>query len=288
MTCGVVVLDYDQMETTIRCLRSVVETEVRPETVVLVENGDSKLPEKEREEFQQKINLVVLRPGQNLGCAGGRNLGLAYLADNTDVSTYITLDNDTLVPSDFFSQVKKLDVGSLTVYAPVINNLDGSLWCGGVIQADGTPEINRSIPEADGNYAPVDWAPGACLIFARETWDKVGEFDVWMNFYFEDTDWCMRVQSAGGCVHLDPELRLKHEKHSSLDEKGEARRTRFWARNGTVFRADSMNGDVSILSIWGADQMQALFADLTDKNFQTAVARANGLLEGINEALSRL
>jgi len=288
MSIGIALLDYNQTDVTVRCMDSILESETHPETVVLVENGTTSIPDHDVERFRQELDLVVLRPGKNLGCAGGRNLGLNYLSSNTDVSKYIILDNDTVLPSDFLELVDQLKIDSLEVYAPIVRGLNhDSLWGGGRLTDSGEPKINRTVPKSDGPGVSVDWAPGACLIFGPDTWDQVGEFDEWMNFYFEDTDWCMRVQQTGGDVIVDPDLHVLHEKHDSLDEKGGMQRTRFWARNGAVFRANSLEMGVPALATWSGKQLRLALDESLNGDLYKSKARVGGLTEGVVESFAR-
>jgi len=96
VTIGVVILDFDQSRITARCLRSLVKGSRIPEIVVLVENGAESFADEQRIDLSN-LNIITLRAGQNLGCAGGRNLGLNYLIMNSSVTTLVTLDNDTRV-----------------------------------------------------------------------------------------------------------------------------------------------------------------------------------------------
>lgn len=288
MSTGIALLDYDQTDVTIRCMDSILESETHPETVVLVENGTASISDHDVERYRQELELVVLQPGTNLGCAGGRNLALNYLSSNTDISKYVILDNDTVLPSEFLKLVDQLEIHPLEVYSPIVRELnDDSLWSGGRLTDSGEPKVNRAVPESDGREVSVDWAPGACLIFGPETWDQIGEFDEWMNFYFEDTDWCIRVQQAGGDIVVDPDLHVLHEKHDSLDEKGGLRRTRFWARNGTVFRANSLDMGVLALAIWSGKQLRLALGESLKGDLSKSRARVGGLTKGVIESFVR-
>ena len=95
---GLVLLDYDQAEVTRRCLRSVAAGARRPDTVVLVENGATPV-DLSSDELIASLDVTVLRPGRNLGAAGGRNLGVNELLDDTWIDRVALLDNDTVIPS---------------------------------------------------------------------------------------------------------------------------------------------------------------------------------------------
>jgi GT2 family glycosyltransferase len=238
--------------------------------------------------LREVLQITLLRPGRNLGCAGGRNLALNYLASNTDLSQYVVLDNDTILPEEFFCRLADLDMDPLEVVAPVILSLhDGGVWTGGTLSSDGEPAVRRVVPEPDSDPVAVDWAPGACLVMRTEAWDTVGEFDEWMDFYFEDTDWCVKLGQNGGNVVVRPELRIEHEKHHSLGGKASPERTRFWARNGTVFRAHSVNTGGISTAKWTVVELLRSADDLVTGDVRTARGRVKGLTEGVIETVKR-
>lgn len=286
---GVAILDLDQSETTFRCLESLESGISLPDDIVLVENGDTALDEDRLEKIRSQTNLTVLRPTENLGCAGGRNLALNYLYDNTSADQFLTLDNDIIVPDDFVKLVANRELSPMAVVAPIITSIDGrSIWSsGGDIGPDGelmqlTNEYSR-----DAALQTVAWAPGACLIFNRRTWNDVGEFDEWMNFLYEDVDWCCRVRDAGGHIFVDPRLRLRHEPHQSFGGEWSPARVRYWARNGTVFRAETLDAGWVATGRWVFNESHLAVHDLVRGELEYVRARLAGLFAGVSEAMDR-
>jgi GT2 family glycosyltransferase len=285
---GVVILDYDQHALTLRCLRSVATGTRVPTLVVLVENGEQHCDVGCHPELGH-LQIIVLHPSSNLGCSGGRNLGLDYLLRNTAILTFVILDNDAVVPSEFIEQVSVMKLPRLQVAAPIILNLsDGAVWsCGGRTRPDGSVEQLRTRTTPDGTPALVDWAPGACLVMASETWEQVGMFDPWMHFLFEDVEWCQRVRDAGGTIVVHSSLTLLHDANQSLGGMRSAKRTRLWARNGTVFRASVLRVRTGSIIAWLAGELLEVFRDLIVGQWPRSAARLSGLLAGIAEALRR-
>ncbi len=56
----------------------------------------------------------------------------------------------------------------------------------------------------------VDWVIGACLLVRREAMEKVGSMDERFFLYFEDIDWCYRMQHHGWSVYYVPESVMVH------------------------------------------------------------------------------
>ncbi len=279
-------MDLDQRILTARCLRSLAAGNHHPDVVVLVENG--------KEAFDTTdpdiagLPTIVLHPGRNLGCAGGRNLGLNYLTRNTDVGTLVVLDNDTIVPADFLERVAARPPEPLDVLAPVVFDLaSGAIWSsGGVVDAVGGV-CQLDDPPGEAGYRVVDWAPGACLLMHPDTWARVGEFDPWLDFLFEDIEWCQRVARVGGRVLVSPELCLQHEPHQSLGGRWSPHRVRYWARNGTVFKISVAQPGAGAIARWLASEALLATRDLMKGRTAWSTARAIGLVEGLCESRRR-
>lgn len=50
----------------------------------------------------------------------------------------------------------------------------------------------------------VDYLQGACLMVRRDVIARAGLLDEGFFMYFEETDWCYRMKTAGGAVHYCP------------------------------------------------------------------------------------
>lgn len=59
---------------------------------------------------------------------------------------------------------------------------------------------------------------GACMLLARETLEQIGLLDETYDFYFEDIEWCHRVQRAGRQVAYIAEAKVTHFADQSLSK----------------------------------------------------------------------
>ncbi|WP_157488934.1 hypothetical protein [Pseudofrankia sp. DC12] len=281
MKIGVVILDLNQRDMTLRCLESLDRGSVLPNIVVVVENGSEKVvvPSEDRRFAFQTMFLPV---GANLGCAGGRNLGLDFLESNTDAQVYVVLDNDTVAPREFIANVGAGVVPEVGVVAPVIRDFGThGIWsAGGIISPAGIVSQLTSAIETD-QAREVDWAPGACLIFSRNTWQLGIRFDDWLNFYFEDIDWCCKVRGSGGSVQIWPSVEIYHEANQSLGGEWSPARVRLWSRNGLVFLARMCGWTDRAVGRWLVDQSHSLGNDILNMRWPWVSARVRGVVEGL-------
>ncbi|MBN1163423.1 MAG: glycosyltransferase [Candidatus Krumholzibacteriota bacterium] len=56
----------------------------------------------------------------------------------------------------------------------------------------------------------VDWVLGACMMVRREAIEQVGPMDERFFLYFEDTDWCFRMNQHGWDVFYVPRAEMVH------------------------------------------------------------------------------
>lgn len=57
---------------------------------------------------------------------------------------------------------------------------------------------------------------GACLLVSREAIDEVGGMDERYFLFYEDVDWCDRIQRSGFALVFEPEARVVHKGHVSV------------------------------------------------------------------------
>src|SRR3989338_6925420 len=99
---GVVVLNYNGLNSTLECMESLFLANPAPKKLVLVDNGST---DGSVNEFSKRygnnslITLLIL--DKNTGYAGGMNSGISHLLKNKEIKMILLLNNDTVVKPDF-------------------------------------------------------------------------------------------------------------------------------------------------------------------------------------------
>lgn len=285
---GLVVLDYDQASITQRCLRSIAAGSRLPDEIVLVENG-ARSVDVTADRAVAGLSIHTIRPGANVGAAAGRNLGLDHLVLNSDVERFVLLDNDTIVPPEFFELAAEVELGPFEIAAPLVFDSDSRevIYAGGDYDRHHVPRVISEWNEGGSEDREVDWAPTAALVFDRDVWLGVGGFDPWYEFLWEDVEWCYRAVGMGAVIRVAPQLRVAHEAHQSIGGPFSANRVRQWSRNGTVFLFDTARvGWRSRLS-WLALELGRIVRELRAGWRPTAMGRLRGLGQGLREVMRR-
>lgn len=85
-----------------------------------------------------------------------------------------------------------------------------------------------------GDTREVDWCIGAALMARREAVEDVGMMDERFFMYFEDVDWCFRMQQRGWRVVYHPASRMTH--HYQRASSGWKPSRGFLIHIGSTFR----------------------------------------------------
>jgi hypothetical protein len=152
----------------------------------------------------------------NLGCAGGRRLGLE-LADSEFV---LFLDDDAeLMPGALDHLVCDLDAHpeagavAATVVGPegVVLHSGGSLQLSADVAMFGLIGKGTILArDALAPGGPADWVPGTSVLIRRSLLTEF-EIDEHMATYYEDNEWCLRVsQSRPGAFRRSLEAVAVH------------------------------------------------------------------------------
>ena len=214
--------------------------------VIVVDNG-SKVDE--AAVINQRYPLVkAIRSKQNLGFAGGNNIGIK--AAKGDYLYFI--NNDTLLhlqPSALAPQPS---------FQPLIDRLKSSdkigmvcpkirfAWSPQPIQFAGFTPLtsislrNRAIgygEEDHGQYdtaTPTPYAHGAAMMVSRKALERVGLMPECYFLYYEELDWSMMFQRVGYEIWYDPSCTIYH-KESQATGVDSPLKTYYVTRNRLLF-----------------------------------------------------
>lgn len=221
-------------------------------TVILVDNASSDNSINIAEKAYPGI--VVVQSDQNLGLAGGNNLGIKKAMDLNQDSV-IALNADTIADSSLVENLVKASQrhpGSLL--SPMIYFASGRefhqeryktaergkvIWyAGGLIDNDNVIASNRGIDQVDkGQFhkeSQTDFATGCCLFIPLSIAKKTGGFDPKLYLYYEDTDLSLRAKKIGSQIWFIPSAKLWHVNAGS-SAVGSGLHDYFIARNRLTF-----------------------------------------------------
>ena len=217
--------------------------------VIVVDNASR---EDEAGEIERRYPTVrVIRSSQNLGFAGGNNLGIKAARGKY----LFFINNDTV----FHREQGK------TPFQPLIDRLESSdkigaacpkirfAWDNTPIQFAGYTPLsnitlrNRSIgygEEDHGQYDtahPTPYAHGAAMMVKREAIDKAGLMPECYFLYYEELDWSMMLTRAGYTIWYEPASIIYH-KESQATGQNSPLKTYYLTRNRLLLVKRNFHG----------------------------------------------
>ena len=236
---SIITINYNGLKDTCELLDT-LPLEDNSLEVIVVDNASK---EDEASIIEQRYPMVkVIRSPQNLGFAGGNNLGIK--AAHGEYLFF--LNNDTVLRHQT-SDIR-----------PLINRLESSDKIGAVcpkirfswehhpIQYAGYTPLspitmrNHAIGFGEDDHGqydtphPTPYAHGAAMMVKREVIDKAGFMPECYFLYYEELDWSMMIRRAGYDIWYEPACTIYH-KESQTTGQASALRTYYVTRNRLLF-----------------------------------------------------
>lgn len=206
--------------------------------VIVVDNASK---EDEASVIAQRYPQVqVIRSQQNLGFAGGNNLGIQaargqylFLINNDTIFRYFNVQ----------SLIDRLESSpTIGMVCPKIR----FAWGDNPIQFTGYTPLsritmrNRSIGFGETDHGQYDtahttpYAHGAAMLVKREAIEKAGMMPECYFLYYEELDWSMMIRRAGYDIWYDPACTIFHKESQSTGQNSPLR-TYYITRNRLLF-----------------------------------------------------
>ena len=208
------------------------------------ENGgnillERKLMEKMPPNITTKYPLIFIQTGENLGFAGGNNVGIKYALAKDDFEYVWLLNNDTVIKKDSLSKlVKKFEkyrklgkkvgiVGSKLLYydnPEVIQGIGGiyNKWFA-VAKHLGIFEEDKGQYDNEEVLDKIDYIIGASMLVNKDFIKEIGLICEDYFLYFEELDWVLRGKQKGYQLGYCWQSKVYHKEGSSIgsSSKGE-------------------------------------------------------------------
>lgn len=251
------ILDYNGKKNTIKCLESLdkIITEGTDTTIIIIDNA-SKDALLEKELLTKNLPVKLITNTDNLGFAGGHNVGMQYAIDQ-GADFILLLNNDTEVDKDFLIELLKVvdtdkniaAVGSKIYFARGHEfhmdryrekDLGKVFWyAGGITDWNNVYGLHRGVDEVDnGQYdttGETDFASGCSVLLSTKVLKEVGLFDDRYFLYYEDGDLQERIKRVGYKIFYAPKSVLWHINAASSGGSGSPLQDYYISRNRMLF-----------------------------------------------------
>lgn len=212
--------------------------------IIVVDNGSTA---NEGLLLQQKYPSVhVIRSEQNLGFAGGNNLGIRSAQGNY----LFLLNNDTLIVKDTVDLlIKRLRSSEgIAGVSPLILNYTEphTIQFAGYTPLSSITLRNRTTGRGsrDKSRYPAKRTPylhGAAMLLKKQVIDQIGGMPEEYFLYYEELDWCTRITAEGYELWYDPAFEIWH-KDGSSSGKGSPLQCYYLSRNRLLYAQRNLSG----------------------------------------------
>jgi len=155
----------------------------------------------------KESKLILIQTDDNLGFAGGNNVGLRYALSRGDFEYVWLLNNDTIIRSDTLSHLvkrigKSNDIGmcgsTLLYYDKqhIIQAYGGGIynkWFGFSRHIGAFNDFNKPIDQKSVE-TKMDYVVGSSMIIPKKFLEDVGLMSEEYFLYFEEIDWATRAK----------------------------------------------------------------------------------------------
>ena len=220
--------------------------------VIVVDNASTQDEATEIEKRYQQVK--VIKSDENLGFAGGNNLGIQAAHGKY----LFFINNDAILPQ-------------LSALSLLINRLESSdqigmvcpkirfTWGEQPIQYAGYTPLskitlrNKSIgfgEQDNGQYDtphPTPYAHGAAMMVKREVIEKAGMMPECYFLYYEELDWSMMIRRAGYEIWYEPACTIFHKESQTTGQMSPLK-TYYIIRNRLLFAQRNIDGSEKYLT----------------------------------------
>jgi hypothetical protein len=231
---SIIILNWNGLKDTIECLESLKKITYPNYEVIVVDNGsrgnDADILEEKYGDY-----IKVIRNKENLGFAGGNNIGIKY-ALKRGSEFFLILNNDVVVEKNFLEFLVEdlLENEKIGIIGPANYNYyrpEEIISLGRKINYWKGSAIDLYSPK---NLTKIDSLVGCCLLFKKEVIDKIGFFYEPYFLNFEETEYCLRAKKVGFKIASQPNSKIWHKVGGVLN-KTPALTNYYYYRNKLLF-----------------------------------------------------
>ena len=236
---SIITVNFNQPKVTTEFLSSVALSGDHPHEIIVVDNGSYT---DQTEELRIKFpDAVYIRSDENLGFAGGNNIGIKK--SSGDYLFFV--NNDTEYTTGLIFKLKLIldnnpDVGAVSPKILYFNNPEIIQYAGFTPMNFNTGrnkclgQFEKDFGQYDSNTGPTAYAHGAAMMVRREAIERAGVMPENYFLYYEEMDWCEQIKRSGFQIWIEPKAQIYHKESMSVGVKSPLKEY-FMTRNRILF-----------------------------------------------------
>lgn len=286
---SIITINYNRLKDSCKLIESLPLEDDSLEVIVV----DNASKEDEATIIAQRYpQVIVIRSKENLGFAGGNNLG--FKAAHGKYLFFI--NNDVVLrhqTSDFRLLINRLESSpTIGVVCPKIRFAwgDNPIQFAGYTQLTKITMRNKAIGYGEqdkGQYNTAHITPyahGAAMMVKREMIEKAGMMPECYFLYYEELDWSMMIRRAGYEIWYEPNFTVFHKESQTTGQQSPLR-TYYLTRNRLLFvkrNNPKFTKYLSYIYIIGIVGFRDLLTHLIKGHSDLARATIKGLQDFVN------
>jgi GT2 family glycosyltransferase len=242
---SIITINFNQAQHTLDLLASLQHVTYPDVEVIVVDNCSAENPTATIKAHYPDVKVIA--SSQNLGFAGGNNLGIQEATGE-----YILfLNNDTEVDPAFLEPLVELfarnpKAGAASPKILYFNSANIIQYAGSTCVNPMTGRNKRiGYMEKDlgqhDQLRATDLAHGCAMMVPRRVIEKVGLMPELFFLYYEEIDWCETIKRAGYSIYFVPGSRVYHKESMSVG-KNSTLKTYYMTRNRLLFMRRNSSG----------------------------------------------
>jgi GT2 family glycosyltransferase len=211
-----IILNTNRRADTLACLDSLQHSLYPENKIIVLDNHSTDGSVEAIGAKFPKFQIISLE--ENLGYAGNNNVGIKAAIDQGADWVFI-LNEDTILEPNCISRL--IEVGQsdpkIGVLGPMVYHYDEPdvIQSAGGILGPYWESIHLAKNEKDiGQFVephPVEWISGCAIMVKRDAIEMVGSLDERFFYYWEETEWCLRIGKAGWRLIHVPDAKIWHK-----------------------------------------------------------------------------
>lgn len=240
---SLITINYHGWQDTCDMIASIPTTRLRME-VIVVDNGsgadETDKLDRWLKEWQGVIPVSIVKSAENLGFAGGNNLGISKARGRL----LFLLNNDTLLHHTDIDRLAKrvLQAPHIGGASPLICDADANerIQYAGYTPLSSITLRNHAIGwgerrcQAYSHAHPTPYLHGAAMMVRREAINRAGLMPTCYFLYYEELDWSLMLRRAGYELWFEPQC-LVHHKESRSTGTNSPLKAYYLSRNRLLF-----------------------------------------------------
>ncbi|MFL6611868.1 MAG: glycosyltransferase [Pseudomonas sp.] len=237
---SVVVLTYNNLELTKACLDSLLTQSQYPnlEIIVVDNHSSDQTPAYLRAWAEGYPDRIVILNPDNKGFAAGNNVGLAAASGDY----LVILNNDTIVTAGWIKGLIRhlRDNKEIGIIGPITNNIGNEAKVGTRYdRVDDMPAEAAQMTRARmGEWFEINTLAFFCVMFPRSTYEQIGGLcEEYGLGFFEDDDYCRRVQRRGMRAACAEDVFVHHHLSASFNALGARKKQALFEKNRAIYES---------------------------------------------------